>query len=49
MTDDPNFKFDVTGAEIEAALARGDYEWLCKHVFNPALAQFISAEHRTAD
>jgi len=41
MSDDPDFTFDVTGAEIEAAIKRGDYGWLCENVFNPALAQFL--------
>jgi hypothetical protein len=44
MTHDPEFHFEVTTAEIEAAIARGDYPWLCEHVFGPALVQFL--EHK---
>jgi hypothetical protein len=48
MNDDPDFHFDVTGAEIEAAVRRGDYEWLCEHVFIPATAQFFRKKHTDA-
>jgi hypothetical protein len=48
MTDDPEFHFEVTGAEIEAAVRRGDYEWLCEHVFNPALVQFLRKKNTDA-
>ena len=39
MNDRPEFHFEVSTAEIEAAISRGDYEWLCEHVFTPALVQ----------
>jgi hypothetical protein len=48
MSDEPNFHFDVTGAEIEAAVARGDYAWLCEHVFIPATVQFMREKHTAA-
>jgi hypothetical protein len=38
-----NFDLPPT-ADIKAALARGDYPWLCEHVFIPALAQFLREE-----
>ncbi len=44
MNDVPEFHFDVTTAEIEDAISRGDYPWLCEHVFTPALVQFL--EHK---
>ena len=37
MSDEPEFRFDVSTAEIEAAIKRGDYEWLVENVFTPAL------------
>ena len=40
MNDRPEFTFDVSTADIETAVGRGDYAWLCEHVFTPALAQF---------
>ncbi len=48
MTDEPEFHFEVTGAEIRAAIDRGDYPWLCEHVFGPALAQFIRKRNTDA-
>ena len=49
MTDEPiDFKFEVTGPEIEAAVKRGDYEWLCTHVFTPALVQFMEKKRTDA-
>jgi hypothetical protein len=48
MTDEPEFHFEVTGPEIEAAVARGDYEWLCTHVFIPATVQFLEKKHTAA-
>ena len=47
MSDKP-FHFEVTGAEITAAVARGDYPWLCKHVFIPAAVQFMREKHTAA-
>ncbi len=35
MSDQPEFHFEVTSEEIGAAIDRGDYEWLCAHVFGP--------------
>ncbi len=49
MTDQPpEFHFEVTGAEIRAAIERHDYEWLVTHVFNPALVQFLVKKNTTA-
>ena len=48
MTDEPEFHFEVTGAEIRAALERHDYEWLVENVFNPALAQFLRKKNTDA-
>jgi hypothetical protein len=48
MTDEPEFHFDVSGPEIEAAVARGDYEWLCTHVFIPATVQFLRKKNTDA-
>jgi hypothetical protein len=48
MTDEPTFRFEVSTADIEAALKRKDYGWLCEHVFNPALAQFLRKRHTDA-
>jgi len=48
MTDRPEFDLKVTGAEIEAAIARKDYAWLCEYVFNPALVQFFDKKHTAA-
>jgi hypothetical protein len=48
MTDEPEFHFEVTGAEIRAALERHDYPWLCEHVFGPALVQFLDHKHTEA-
>jgi hypothetical protein len=48
MTDQPDFHFEVSTAEIEAALKRKDYGWLCEHVFNPALAQFLRKKNTAA-
>jgi hypothetical protein len=48
MNDEPEFHFEVTGAEIRAAIDRGDYPWLCEHVFGPALAQFIRKQNTDA-
>jgi hypothetical protein len=48
MNDDPEFHFDVTTAEIEAALPRKDYGWLVEHVFNPALVQFLEKKNTAA-
>jgi hypothetical protein len=41
MIDQPEFHFDVSTTEIEAGISRGDYPWLCEHVFTPALVQFL--------
>ena len=48
MNDQPEFTFDVSTAEIEAAIARKDYAWLVEHVFNPALVQFLDKKHTAA-
>ena len=48
MNDQPEFTFDVSTAEIEAAIARKDYAWLVTHVFNPALVQFLEKKHTAA-
>ena len=48
MSDEPEFHFEVTGPEIEAAIRRGDYEWLCTHVFTPALVQFLEKKRTDA-
>ena len=48
MNDDPEFHFEVTGAEIEAAVSRGDYAWLVENVFNPALVQFLEHQQTKA-
>jgi hypothetical protein len=48
MSDQPEFTFEVTSEEIRAALARGDYPWLCEQVFIPALAQFSREKHTAA-
>jgi hypothetical protein len=48
MNDEPEFHFEVTGAEIRAAIDRGDYPWLCEHVFGPALAQFLRKQNTDA-
>jgi hypothetical protein len=49
MTDQPpEFHFEVTGPEIEAAVARGDYAWLCEHVFIPATVQFLRKKNTAA-
>jgi hypothetical protein len=48
MTDDPEFHFDVSTAEIEAALKRHDYAWLVENVFNPALVQFLLKKNTAA-
>jgi hypothetical protein len=48
MTDEPGFHFEASTAEIEAALKRKDSQWLCEHVVNPALAQFLRAKHTAA-
>jgi hypothetical protein len=48
MTDQPEFHFEVTTAEIEAALERHDYGWLVENVFNPALAQFLRKKNTDA-
>ena len=50
MTDEPDFDFhfDVTTAEIQAALDRNDYGWLVENVFNPALVQWLNKEHTAA-
>jgi hypothetical protein len=39
MSDQPEFDLKVTGPEIEAAIKRGDYEWLVENVFTPALGR----------
>jgi hypothetical protein len=41
VSEHPDFHFEVSYAEIQAAIARKDYGWLVEHVFNPALAQFL--------
>jgi hypothetical protein len=48
VNDQPDFHFEVTGAEIRAAIDRGDYPWFCEHVFGPALAQFFRKKHTAA-
>ena len=48
MNDDPDLYFDVSTAEIEAAVARGDYAWLCANVFGPALVQFLEKKNTDA-
>jgi hypothetical protein len=48
MSDQPEFHFEVTGAEIAAALERHDYGWLVDNVFTPALAQFMRKKHTAA-
>ena len=48
MTDEPEFHFEVSTAEIEAALKRKDYGWLVEHVFNPALVQFLEKKNTDA-
>jgi len=48
MNDDPEFHFEVSTAEIEAALKRKDYQWLVENVFNPALVQFLDKKHTAA-
>ena len=48
MNDPPEFHFEVTGPEIEAAVKRGDYEWLCTHVFIPATVQFLEKKRLDA-
>ena len=46
MSNGPEFHFDVSTAEIEAAIGRGG--WLCEHVFTTALAQFLEKKHTAA-
>jgi hypothetical protein len=48
VSDELEFHFEVTGAEIRAALERHDYEWLVTHVFNPALVQFLEKKNTDA-
>ncbi len=48
MNDRPEFTFDVSTADIETAVGRGDYAWLCEHVFTPALAQFHRQQNTDA-
>ncbi len=48
MNDDPEFHFEVSTAEIEAALKRKDYQWLVENVFTPALVQFLVKQNTTA-
>jgi hypothetical protein len=48
MTDEPEFHFEVSGPEIEAAVKRGDYAWLVENVFNPALVQFLEKKNTDA-
>ncbi len=48
MSDEPEFHFEVSYAEIGAAIDGGDYGWLCDHVFIPALAQFMREKHTAA-
>ncbi len=48
MSDQPEFHFEVTGAEIRAALERHDYEWLVANVFNVALVQFFEKKRTKA-
>jgi hypothetical protein len=48
MSDQREFHFEVTSEEIGAAIDRGDYEWLCTHVFAPALAQFMRKQNTNA-
>ena len=48
MSDEPEFHFEVSYADIAAALERHDYEWLVTHLFTPALMQFIDKRHTAA-
>jgi hypothetical protein len=48
MTDEPEFHFEVSSADIADAINRGDYEWLCANFFTPALAQFLDKKHTAA-
>jgi hypothetical protein len=48
MSDQPGFHFDVSTAEIEAAIDRKDYGWLCENVFTPTLAQFLRKKNTDA-
>jgi hypothetical protein len=48
MTDEPEFHFEASFADIAAAIDRGDYEWLCANFFTPALAQFLRKQNTTA-
>jgi hypothetical protein len=48
MNDQPEFHFEVTTAEIEATIKRGDYGWLVENVFNPALVQFLRKKNTDA-
>ena len=48
MSDEPEFDLKVTGADVAAALERGDYAWLVDNVFSPALAQFMREKHTAA-
>jgi hypothetical protein len=48
MNDEPEFHFEVSYADIAAALERHDYGWSCDHVFGPALAQFLRKQNTSA-
>jgi glycine/D-amino acid oxidase-like deaminating enzyme len=48
MSDEPEFHFEVSYADIAAAIDRKDYGWLCEHVFTPALAQFLRKKNTEA-
>jgi hypothetical protein len=48
MNDEPEFHFDVSYAQISAAIDRKDYGWLCEHVFTLALVQFLDKKHTDA-
>ncbi|HMA70435.1 MAG TPA: hypothetical protein VKP67_02925 [Xanthobacteraceae bacterium] len=48
MTEEPKSSIKVNAAEIQAAMDRDDYAWLCEHVFIPTVVDMLRAERTVA-
>jgi hypothetical protein len=48
MNDEPKTYLKVSAAEIRAAIDRGDYEWMCQHVFIPTVVDMLRSERTVA-